>query len=46
MPIIERENKGVRMRLKNIYLHELPHTEVVQIGTIRLAAQKIFNRPD
>ena len=39
---INRERKEVRMIPKKRYLHELPYTEIVKSGTIRLTRGQVL----
>ena len=39
---INRERKEVRMIPKKTYLHELPYTEIVKSGTIRLTRGQVL----
>ena len=39
---IDRERKGARIRQVKNKLHELPHTEIVKSGTIKLASGEHF----
>ena len=42
---IKREGRVATIRMKNIELHELPYTEIVESGTIRLASGQLFVYP-